>query len=262
MTAASAAMRLIAVDIGNSSTKVGWFDAASDGETLPQPVMTVDFPTGQTPLEEIARQLPAEPCRWLVASVQREGQRVLTKWVATHRHDDELHVLGYRDLPLEVRADVPDKVGVDRLAAAVAANATRDPSRPCIVIDAGSAVTVDLVSAAGSFEGGVILAGFKMQGEALFGGADQLPLTVLAPNDQPPPVLGKNTEAAIRSGLFWGAVGSVREIVAGLSAPLNPPPQVIVTGGDLRQLAKHLGGEARYVPNLVLAGIALAARSR
>ena len=89
--------------------------------------------------------------------------------------------------------------------------------------------------------------------------ADLLPDVLLSPNE-PPPVLGKNTEAAIRSGLFWGAVGSVREIVARLSAKLDPPPEVIVTGGDLRQLAKHLGSEARYVANLVLAGIAIAAR--
>lgn len=262
MTAASDSKRLIAVDIGNSTTKVGWFDAASHAETLPQPIVTVDFPTGQTPLADIARQLPAEPCRWLVASVHREGQRVLTKWVETHRHDDELRILSYRDLPLQVQVEFPERVGVDRLAAAVAGNALRDPNRSCIVIDAGSAVTVDLLSAAGAFEGGVILAGFKMQGEALFGGADQLPLTILAPNDEPPPVLGKNTDAAIRSGLFWGAVGSVREIVTRLSATLDPPPRVIVTGGDLRQLARHLGGDARYVPNLVLAGIAIAARGR
>ena len=104
MTAASAAKRLIAVDIGNSSTKVGWFDAAKGAETLPQPVLTVDYPTGQTPPEEVARQFPSEPCCWLVASVQREGQRVLTKWVETHRHDDELQVLAYRDLPIEVRS--------------------------------------------------------------------------------------------------------------------------------------------------------------
>ncbi len=260
MTAASASKRLIAVDIGNTSTKVGWFDAAAESAELPQPIAVVEFPTGQTPLDEVARQLPVEPCRWLVASVHREGQRVLTKWVETHRDADELRMLGHRDLPIEVRVDFPDKVGVDRLAAAVAANAIRDPSRSCIVIDAGSAVTVDLVSADGAFEGGVILAGFRMQGEALFGGADQLPLTILAPNDEPPPVLGKNTDAAIRSGLFWGAVGSVREIVARLSAKLDPPPEVIVTGGDLRQLAKHLGSDARYVPNLVLAGIAIAAR--
>ena len=250
---------LIAVDIGNSSTKIGWFDAASLAQSLPQPAATVDYPTGQTPLEAVAAQLPEGPCRWLVASVHREGQRLLTKWVESHRHADELLFLTYRELPLELRVEFPDRVGVDRLAAAVAGNAIRDPRWPCIVIDAGSAVTVDLVSAAGAFEGGAILPGFKMQAEALFGGADQLPLTVLSPNDQPPEPLGKNTQAAIQSGLFWGAVGAVREIVAKLSAPHDSPPQVFVTGGDLRRLAEHVDG-ARYVPNMVLAGIAIAAR--
>src|SRR5262245_33521949 len=117
MTTASSSKRLIAVDIGNSSTKVGWFAPPSDVDLLPQPVATLDFPTGRTPPEEVVRQLPVEPCRWLVASVQREGQRVLTHWVENQRQQDELQVLSYRDLPIEVRVDFPDKVGVDRLAA-------------------------------------------------------------------------------------------------------------------------------------------------
>jgi type III pantothenate kinase len=141
----------------------------------------------------------------------------------------------------------------------VAANAIREPGRPAIVIDAGSAVTVDLVTAAGAFAGGVILPGFRMSAEALFGGADLLPLAMLAPEAEVPAVVGKNTEAAIRSGLFWGAVGAVREIVTRMSAELASPPHVFVTGGDLRQLAEQLGNGATFVPNLVLCGIALAA---
>jgi type III pantothenate kinase len=66
--------------------------------------------------------------------------------------------------------------------------------------------------------------------------------------------LGKNTAAAIRSGLFWGAVGAVKELVAGLSATLSQPPQVYITGGDLRRLSDHVP-QAEYVPHMVLGGI-------
>jgi type III pantothenate kinase len=193
-----------------------------------------------------------------VASVNREGQRVLADWVQSHRPQDDFRLLAHTDLPLAVRVDFPERVGVDRLAAAVAAAAIREPGRPAIVVDAGSAVTVDLVGGDGTFEGGVILAGFRLQAEALFGGADLLPLALLVPQDEPPPVLGKSTEAAIKSGLFWGAVGAVRELVERLSADQPQRPHVFVTGGDLRRLAPLVGSDAQFVPNMVLAGIAIA----
>ena len=72
-------------------------------------------------------------------------------------------------------------------------------------------------------------------------------------------IVGKNTEAAIQSGLFWGAVGAVREAVQRISSQLDQQPQIFVTGGDLRQLASYLGDSARFIPNLVLSGIAAAA---
>jgi type III pantothenate kinase len=183
---------------------------------------------------------------------------VLTKWLDSHRVEDDVHVLTHRDLPIRARVDFPDRVGLDRLAAAVAANLIRTRSRPAIVIDAGSAITVDLVAADGAFEGGVILPGFRMSAEALYG-ADLLPLAVWSPDEEPPIVVGKNTEGAIRSGLFWGAVGAVREIVNRTSAGLDTPPEVFVTGGDLRQLTQQLGDEVTFVPHMVLAGIAVAA---
>jgi type III pantothenate kinase len=112
-----------------------------------------------------------------------------------------------------------------------------------------------------------------MQAESLFTTADQLPLTLLAPADEPPCVVGKNTEDAIRSGLFWGAVGAVREVIARMSgelaaqslpdksspaqSSLAQPPQVFVTGGDLARLAPLVDQKARFVPQMVLAGVAL-----
>lgn len=254
--------RLIAVDIGNTSTKLGWFDDSSGVSSdppsrLPKLAASQSFPTGQTPPEKLVADWPPEPCQWHIVSVNREGTRVLTHWLTSHRQADEVKVLSHRDLPIAIEVDLPDRVGLDRLAAAVAANAIRDRRRPAIVIDAGSAVTVDLVTADGAFAGGAILPGFRMSAEALFGGADLLPLALLAPDADVPPVVGKNTEAAIRSGLFWGAVGAVREIVTRMSERLNPQPQVFVTGGDLRQLAEQLGQGATFVPNLVLCGIAL-----
>jgi type III pantothenate kinase len=255
---------LIAVDIGNSLTKLAWFDSQSSDQTaeLPQPTKIVEFPTGRTPGSDLLAELPKDACRWRVASVHREGQRVLADWVHGNRPQDDYLTLALADLPIVVRVDHPEGVGLDRLAAAVAANALREPGRPAIVVQAGTAVTVNLIDSNGAFAGGAILPGFRMQAEALFGGADLLPLAILEPQGEPPAALGTNTEDAIRSGLFWGAVGAVRELVARISRPLAREPQVFVTGGDIARLAPLVGGDTRFVPNMVLAGIALACSDR
>jgi type III pantothenate kinase len=125
-----------------------------------------------------------------------------------------------------------------------------------VVVDAGSAVTVDLVSGDGAFAGGVILPGFRMSARAL-STADLLPEVLFQSSSEPPPVLGKNTEGAIQSGLFWGTVGAVREIIERY-AENHRRPQVFVTGGDLQRLAPLMSAKAQFVPHLVLSGIAWA----
>src|SRR5688572_30862745 len=102
-----AAPRLIAVDIGNTSIKLGWFEEAPDlgpRQTLPLPRLASfhSFPTGQTPPEKIAAELPPAPCRWHISSVNREGTRVLTHWLTSHRQSDEVQLLSYHDLPIAI----------------------------------------------------------------------------------------------------------------------------------------------------------------
>ncbi|QDU26961.1 Type III pantothenate kinase [Anatilimnocola aggregata] len=256
------AAQLIAVDIGNSFAKLGWFakDAVAANE-LPLPTQVIDFRTDIGPGDELLEMLPREAVRWRVSSVNRAGQQRLSQWVQQHRPADDYRLLTRHDLPLDVQVDEPLKVGLDRLAAAVAANVLRTAQTPAIVIGAGTAVTVNLLSAEGVFLGGTILAGFRMSAEALFGGAEQLPLTTFHPNEEPPEVVGKNTEAAIRSGLFWGAVGAVREIVTRIKADLATEPELFITGGDLRRLSPLVDERARYLPHMVLSGIAVASRS-
>src|SRR5262245_21553315 len=249
---------LIAVDIGNSSTKIGWQFELIDSDALPAAGVTRSIVTAQQPPGELRDALPRERCRWRIASVHREGTRILQAWLQANRSHDDIRLLTHHDLPIAARLEFPDRVGLDRLAAAVAGNVLRTAGAPAIVVDAGSAVTVDLVAADGAFEGGVILPGFRMSAAAL-SSADLLPVARFSP-DEIPTIIGKSIEGAIRSGLFWGAVGAVREIIERMSASLDRQPEIFVTGGDLRRLAEHLGDEASFVPNLVLSGIAVAAR--
>ena len=152
------------------------------------------------------------------------------------RPQDRVTLLAAGDLPLEVKLPRPDMVGVDRLLDALAANALRQPGRPAVVVDVGTAVTVDLVSAAGAFLGGAILPGIAMSARALHEFTDLLPLVDFSELAAPPPALGTETEAAMRSGLFWGAVGGVRELIgqlAGGAAPGHPHRRGQPGGGPI-----------------------------
>ena len=162
------------------------------------------------------------------------------------------------DLPLVVKLPRPDMVGVDRLLDALAANRLRTPGRPAVVVDVGSAITVDLVDADGAFLGGAILPGIAMSARALHEFTDLLPQIDMAELAEPPPALGTATVAAMRSGLFWGAVGAVRQLVEQLTGR-PATPRSFSPAVRARSSRSSMGTAAQYVPHLTLAGIALAA---
>ncbi len=253
-------MPLLAVDIGNTSIKLGWF-ANDAADAWPQPERTLTISTRDVASWQVLEQLPPEIAAWYVGSVQREAEAKLARWVEHHRPGDTYRKLANAELPIRIEVDFPDRVGTDRLLAAVAVNALRDAKRPAIVIDAGSAVTVDLVSADGAFQGGVIWPGRAMMAQVLAGNTDALPLITAPLEDGPPAIVGKSTDKAIKSGLFWGNVGAVREFVAQMRNQLPQPPQVFVTGGDAKRLARYACDEAVQVSDLVLAGIVLSAKA-
>jgi type III pantothenate kinase len=200
-----------------------------------------------------------------VASVHRAAAEQL---VATARglktpgaSDRSFHLLTYRDVPLSIDVDSPERVGIDRLLAALAANHLRQSDRPAIVVDLGTAIKVDLVTAAGAFAGGAILPGLSMSARALEEQTDALPHVAIELWHAPPSPLGKATVPAIESGVFWGAVGAVRELVGHLSRGLKTPPDIFVSGGNapliVEQLRSSVPSPVTHVPHLVLSGIAL-----
>jgi len=248
---------LLAVDIGNNQIKLGLIPSGCAGG-LPEPTQVLKIATHAGSFDRLADWLPPGGLCWCVGAVHREAERRLAGWVQEHRPDDSYALLANDRLPIEIRVDHPDQVGTDRLLAAVATNRLRSNDRPAIVIDAGSAITIDLVSADGAFQGGVILPGLEMVAKAMAEQTDLLPLVRCSMSDEPPPVLGKSTAAAIRSGLFWGTVGAVREMVGRLSSELESRPQLFLAGGDAARLAPFLEETVQIVPELVLAGIGLA----
>ena len=127
---------------------------------------------------------------------------------------------------MPIRIDNPREVGADRLVNSVAAyDRVRDT---CVVVDFGTAITYDAVSAAGEYLGGIITPGAEISIDALYERAAKLPKVELAP---PRSLIGKSTVDAIRSGIVYGFAGQVDGIVRRLRAELGPSTTVIATGG-------------------------------
>lgn len=252
---------LIAVDVGNSSAHFGLFtDPAS--RPLPRPTLWMRLETTADEFRSLLAWLPPKSPPWVVASVAHEATQRLIDWVEPLRPDVAYRRLDHGQLPLALAIEHPHTAGLDRLAAAVAVNCLREPDRPAIVVDVGTAITVDAVSADGTFLGGAILPGMDLSATALVAGTSQLP-PVDTEFTVPPRAIGKSTEAAIRSGIFWGAVGAVRALIAQAVQELGDQPLVAVTGGGAELLLPQIdpAGEYLHVPHLVLSGIAVAAQT-
>jgi type III pantothenate kinase len=128
---------------------------------------------------------------------------------------------------MPIRYDNPREIGADRLVNAVAAH--EHLGGPCIVVDFGTAITFDPVSAAGEYLGGIIMPGVEISLEALTERAAALPkvdITVA-----PRAVIGKTTIDAIRAGVIYGTAGGVDAIVGRLRGELGERTKTIATGG-------------------------------
>jgi len=267
------------LDVGSSRIKGGWYapPPACDGggENSLFPLTTAQLAEPDALAAFVHRGRPGDAWRGDLRQWLGNLPPALTTWLATvhPRVADEVDALlqesgraasrrlTYRDLPLEIRVERPERVGVDRLLAAVAVNRVRAPHTPAITVDAGTAITVDLVESDGAFAGGAIAPGLALAASSLHGGAPQLP--ELQVTVAPPWRLGKSTEEALAAGIFWGTAGGIAELVRRVEPTSAEPAELYVTGGDaavLRgALAEMLGRPLRHVPHLVLAGAALAA---
>lgn len=147
----------------------------------------------------------------------------------------------------------PEALGVDRWLAILAAW-RHSARRPCVVVDAGSALTVDFVTASGVFPGGYIVPGLSMMIEALRGGTSQIDFAQGAGIDVKP---GSNTVDAVQNGCLAMSVAFIEAVLRRFEAE-EGEARVLVTGGGGELLVQHLSANVEYQPDLVLDGLALA----
>jgi len=258
---------IVLADVGNTRIKLAVLAAGSAGPgALPavagrQDLLSREFRAAnlRTWLDRVA----AGPTTLLVASVHDAAAARLEVAVAevsaTGQRPIRVRRIGREHLPVEIDVDEPHRVGIDRLAAAAAVAVAKAPERPAVVVDCGTATTVDMVSAAGRFLGGAILPGPDLLSRALAEGTSRLPAVAELDRGTPPAMPGRTTQTAIAAGIGLGMRGAVARLVAEATGVLGARPDLFLTGGS-RGIVRDALPAAVEIPDLVLHGIALAAR--
>lgn len=144
----------------------------------------------------------------------------------------------------------PAALGADRFVGLVAAH-HQFVGRACLVIDCGTAVTVDAMDAHGRHQGGLILPGLQLAADALLARAQKrMPCTWDAPA-----VFAADTAEAVGGGCLFGLAGAIEGICERMQASLPVTPLRLLTGGDAERLHPHLRGEYRLCPELLMQGL-------
>jgi type III pantothenate kinase len=255
---------LVAIDVGNTRIKLGLFERRADRRWPECREFTAIPRSGSVPWNLLARWAGGEMLPTVIGGSHPAIIEQLQRDWANQRWPAPLVIRNFTSLPIDVDVDVPERVGLDRLLNAVAVNEFRPAGTSAVIVDAGTAINIDVVNPAGAFAGGAILPGLALGARALHEYTALLPW--LGPEElrgDAPVAIGRNTRAAMQSGLRWGFAGAVRELVQRMTAETGSAhsPRLVLTGGD-GGLLTEMFPEARYFPSLAMHGLALCAWHR
>lgn len=246
---------ILAVQVGNTRVQLGLFDDDRLDQSFRFP--NTDVAAIVAEATRLWEEIKDEPQAAIVlASVNEKAAKPLQSMI-----EDQLGAEIYRigdDIPVPIgeALDPETLVGADRLLNAAAA--WDRLKQACVIVDVGTAVTVDFVDGEGTFHGGAIAPGVTMQLKALHEHTDALPLIAFRkPSDE---AWGKNTAEAMLRGVYEGVRGLVWKLVERYAEAYGAFPLVIATGGDADALFGEDELVNRIVPDLTLQGMAVAAR--
>lgn len=247
--------RFLLISIGNTNASC----SIANADTLDSPrhIPLDNINAAAETITELAAQLhAAQRAAVAIASVNTTHRDELIAQLHSKLSAD-IYILG-KDIPIPINhaltQDAIDRTGHDRLLAALAAY--RAAKQAVVVVDAGTAITVDFVDGKGTFHGGAIAPGASTALRALHHATETLPLlTPQPPQDRP---FGNNTDQAMLQGMKYGAQGLVRRLTERYAQHYDAYPMVVATGGDAPLLFQDDELIDRVVPHLTLRGIAIA----
>lgn len=241
---------ICAIDIGNSALKGALFDDNELGETFR---ISLEQGPSDVAAALLDRIRASDVSRLGVSSVVPEASRAIGKACAAVHVP--VFVLTHNSvLPFELRYETPETMGVDRIAAAAGAwhRFALADDRSVVVVDAGTAITVDVVEG-GAFLGGPILPGPELLRRAARSGTAQLPVVDL---EWPRRAISRSTREAVATGIMYSLVDGVRGLLDRVAEELEEKPHIVATGGWGKLLSDKIDIIGLYDPDLVVRGVA------
>lgn len=245
----------IMADLGNSRLK--WARMEEDGRLAPSIALPLDDPSAWDEAWNEWHRNEHEGSHWAIASVNPPVAARLATFLRDRGVDQVSWFKNASDVPIAMDVEGAGTGGADRALAVLAALRHMPGGLPGLVVSCGTAITIERITASRVWQGGVIAPGLFLNARALHMLTAQLPL--VRP-DQSAPSWGRGTMASLEAGVFWGTVGSLKELLTRQTFAESESPWIIWTGGDAERLASAVCGEdARIISDLVLLGLATAA---
>ncbi len=247
---------LLAVDIGNTQTHLGVFkrdELIHEWRVSTDPSRTADelaLMFGQF-LSLADLSFSSQITGVVISSVVPSSTQALREMTERYFGFPAVVVEPGTKTGIAILTDNPREVGADRIANAVGAHELY-PGQPVIVVDFGTAITVDAVSAKGEYLGGAIAPGIDTAASALFDSTAQIRRVELT---APPSVIGKTTVTSVQSGLMYGTAALVDGLVDSVTEELDGDARVIATGGLAPKIAENCRTIEKIEPMLTLLGL-------
>lgn len=237
---------MLAIDIGNSNTTFCRFEAGSVTWRRITPTAETDF----IPMEQFFKESGAS--KVFLASVVKPATNIAKTAMLSAGAEEVVLLCEHKEKIIPTELETPETTGVDRLLAAAGAKEIY-PGEAVVIVQAGTAITVDFVDSKGIYQGGVIMPGPEMWLDSLFSAA-LLPYFPSSEINWQTTTPGKSTKDAIINGAAFGLIGAVKEAVRHIArGESGVVPRLVFTGGWGEKLLDSLPGE--YVQDLVINGI-------
>ena len=247
---------LLTIDVGNTNTVLGVFrgeELIAHWRLTTARLQTVDeYGVLTRNLFTLKELDPKEVHGVIISSVVPPMNWTLSELSKVYFGQKAMFVEAGVKTGMAVLVDNPLEVGADRIVNGVAA--FHKYGGPCIVVDFGTAITFDAISAKGEYLGGVIAPGLGISSEALFARAARL---MRIDFTEPPTVIGKTTVQSLQSGLVYGFAGQVDRIVEEIRRELGAEAPTVATGGLAELIVPHTRSIERIDPDLTLEGLRL-----
>jgi len=241
---------LLAIDIGNSSTKLGVFDNENLIKRLTVP--TIRSKTADELYDSLRDEIHGQFSAIVISSVVPELNASYRDLSEKYFNKTPIFINHTFDFGFSINYDPPETAGADRLVAAFAA--CEKYGAPVIVCDFGTATTIDAVSSKNEYLGGIITPGINTLSEALFIRTSKLPRVEIC---KPAAVIGNSTARSIQSGIFYGYIGLTEGIIRRMIIELGEKPKTVATGGFADVIAESCDLIEIVDENLLLEGLRL-----